>query len=128
MANSSVAAMDSGPTHQQWTLLGSSVANGGMDVYVAPASIRRSGDRARMFDLFDFKTRQAFEGKPFLSARNEFEYDCARSRQRMLGTTGYAGSMGHGAVVASSTGASPWEPVGTSGPNFDHWRVACKRR
>ena len=32
----------------QWTLLGTSAANGGMDVYVAPATIRRSGDQARM--------------------------------------------------------------------------------
>ncbi len=128
MANNSVAAMEPGPTQQQWTLLGSSVANGGMDVYVAPASVRRAGDRARMYNLFDFKTRQAYEGRPFLSARNEFEYDCARPRQRMLGTTGYAGAMGKGTVVASSDGASPWEPVGTSGPNFEHWQVACKRR
>ena len=122
-----MAAADTGAT-QQWTLLGTSAANGGMDVYVAPASIRRSGDRARMFDLFDFKTRQAFEGRPFLSARNEYEYDCARARQRMLGTTGYSGPMGKGTVVASSDGASPWEPVGTSGPAHEHWKVACARR
>ena len=127
-ANTAVAAIDPGAAQQQWTLLGSSVANGGMDVYVAPASIRRSGERARMYNLFDFKTRQAYGGKPFLSARNEFEYDCARPRQRMLGTTGYAGPMGKGAVVASSDGTSPWEPVGSSGPNFEHWQVACKRR
>lgn len=128
MASTAIAAVNPGPPQQQWTLLGSSVANGGMDVYVAPASIRRSGDRARMYDLFDFKTPQAYEGKPFLSARNEFEYDCARPRQRMLGTTGYAGPMGKGAVVASSDGVDPWQPVGTSGPNFEHWQVACKRR
>jgi hypothetical protein len=128
MASNSVAATDPGPPQQQWTLLGSSAANGGMDVYVAAASIRRSGDRARMYGLFDFKKRQAYEGEPFLSARNEFEYDCARPRQRMLGTTGYAGPMGKGAVIASSDGASPWEPVGTSGPAFAHWKVACGRR
>ena len=111
----------------QWTLLGSSVANGGMDVYVAPASIRRSGDRARMLGLFDFKTRQVIEGKAFLSARNEYEYDCARPRQRMLTTTGFSGPMGKGAVVESSDDPLPWEPVGSSGPSFEHWQVACKR-
>jgi hypothetical protein len=127
MTNTAMGAADTGPA-VQWTLLGSSVANGGMDVYVAPASIRRSGDRARMLGLFDFKTRQAFEGKPFLSARNEYEYDCARPRQRMLATTGFSGPMGKGAVVGSSDGALPWEPVGSSGPAFEHWQVACKRR
>jgi len=128
MTNTAVAGEDTGPAQQQWTLLGTSAANGGMDVYVAPASIRRSGDKARMLDLFDFKNRQAFDGKPFFSARNEFEYDCARSRQRMLGTTGFSGHMGKGAVVASSDGAGAWEPVGTTGPHYEHWQMACKPR
>jgi hypothetical protein len=113
---------------QQWTLLGSSAANGGMDVYVSVASVRRSGDKARMLGLFDFKTRQTFGGKPFLSARNELEFDCAKPRQRMLGSTGYSGPMGSGAVVASSAEDGPWEPVGRSGPHFEHWKVACKQR
>jgi hypothetical protein len=126
VANPAVAAVDAGAT-LQWTLLGSSVAMGGMDVYVAPASIRRSGNSARMSNLYDFKTRQMFEGKSFLSSRNEFEYDCARSRQRMLGTTGFSGRMGKGTVVASSEGVDAWEPVGTSGPFYEHWFVACRR-
>jgi hypothetical protein len=126
VANTAMAAADTGAT-LQWTLLGSSVANGGMDVYIAPASVRRSGDRARMLDLYDFKTRQVFEGKPFLSARNEFEYDCARSRQRLLATTGFSGRMAKGPVVASSGGEGAWEPVGSSGPYYEHWAVACKR-
>ena len=127
MTNTSLATANTGSA-QQWTLLGSSTANGGMDVYVAPASIRRSGDSARMSDLYDFKTRQVFEGRPFLSTRNEFEYDCARSRQRMLATTGFSGHMGQGTVVGSSDGAGAWERVGTSGPFYEHWKVACTRQ
>ena len=115
------------PAAVQWTLLGSSLANGGMDVYVAPSSIRRLGDRARMLGLFDFKMRQSIAGKAFLSARNDYEYDCARARQRMLTTTGFSGPMGKGAVVDSSENPLPWEPVGTSGVAFEHWQVACKR-
>jgi hypothetical protein len=99
-----------------------------MDIYIAPASIRRSGDRARMLGLFDFKKRQVVDGKPFLSARNEYEYDCARPRTRMLATTGFSGPMGKGAVIGTSDSPFEWEPVGSSGPNFEHWQVACKRR
>lgn len=126
MTNTAMASADTGPA-VQWKLLGHTVANGGFDVYVAPASVRRSGDRARMLGLFDFDTRQTFEGKAFRSARNEYEYDCARPRQRMLGTTGFAERMGKGAVVASSDGALPWQPVAGSGPDYEHWKVACKR-
>jgi hypothetical protein len=127
MTNTAMAAADSGAA-VQWTLMGSSVANGGMDVYVAPATIRRSGDKTRMLGLWDFKTRQVIDGKAFFSVRNEYEYDCARPRQRMLTTTGFAGPMGKGGVVESSASPFPWEPVGTSGPAFEHWQVACKRR
>ena len=56
LTSTAVAAADPGPAIQ-WKLLGHTVANGGFDVYVAPASVRRSGDRARMLGLFDFDKR-----------------------------------------------------------------------
>jgi hypothetical protein len=111
----------------QWTLLGTAAGNGGIDVYVAPASLRRSGDTARMLNLFDFKTRQVYAGKPFLSARNEYEFDCARSRQRILASTGFSGHMGKGTVVVSSEGDGVWQSVGAGGPSYQHWAVACRR-
>jgi len=126
VTNTALAAGDA-VAEPKWTLLGTLAAGGGMDIYVAPATIRRSGDHARMLNLFDFKTRQVFEGKPFLSTRNEYEFDCARSRQRMLGTTGFSGHMGKGTIVASSEGDGVWEPVGSSGPSYEHWTVACRR-
>jgi hypothetical protein len=128
LTNTAMAAADSGPAVVQWKLLGHTVANGGFDVYVAPASVRRSGDKARMLGLFDFDKRQTIEGKAFFSARNEYEYDCARPRQRMLATTGYSEKMGKGVVVERADTPLPWEPVGSSGPAFEHWQVACKRQ
>ncbi|RPH69544.1 MAG: hypothetical protein EHM78_14835 [Myxococcaceae bacterium] len=117
-----------GPAPSQWMLLGTTAANGGMDVYVSRSTIRRSGSLAKMADLWDFKTRHEFEGNPFLSARNHYEYDCARSRRRMLATTGFSGHMGQGTVVGSSDDVGAWEPVGTSGVLHDHWKVACTRQ
>jgi hypothetical protein len=125
--NAAKASPQDGGTALQWTLLGSSRANGGMDVYVARSSIQRAGDVARMTDLFDFKTAQVFEGKSYLSARNQYEYDCAKSRRRMLATTGFSGHMGQGTVVASAQGAGSWDPVNSSGPLHDHWKVACSK-
>ena len=127
MANAALGGADTGGAPLQWKLLGHVDNAGGIDVYIAPSTVRRSGDKARMLNLFDFKTRQSFEGKPFLSARNEYEYDCTKARQRMVGTTGFSGQMATGSVVASNVGNSPWEAVGSSGPAFDHWQVACKR-
>jgi hypothetical protein len=127
MTNTSLETADAGAT-LQWMKFGTSPANGGMELYVARSSIRRSGDSAKMWDLWDFKTRHAFEGKPFLSARNQYEYDCARGRRRMLGTTGFSGHMGQGTVVGSGDDLGAWEQVGTSGVLRDYWEVACKRQ
>jgi hypothetical protein len=46
----------------------------------------------------------------------------------MLATTGFSERMGKGAVVQTSDAALPWEPVGNSGPAYEHWQLACRRR
>ena len=111
-----------------WVLLGSSAANGGMDLYVARSTIRRSGALAQMADLWDFKGAHLFEGRPFLSTRNQYEYDCVAGRRRMLSTTGFAGHMGQGTVVASGNAVGGWEEIATTGPVRDYWKVACARQ
>jgi hypothetical protein len=115
------------PADVQWMLLGTSAANGGMDVYVARSTIRRSGDSAQMSDLWDFKTAHTFEGKRFLSARNRYEYDCAGTRRRMLATVGFSGHMGQGTVIGSGNRTDAWEPVPQSGPIRDYWNIACAK-
>ena len=112
----------------RWSFLGNTAANGGMDIYLARSTIRRAGPLATMTELWDFKTAHAFEGRRFLSVRNRFEYDCVASRRRMLEATGYSGHMGQGKVVGSSDDLGAWEPVGTSGVPYDHWKVACTRQ
>ena len=121
-----IRAADASAT-TQWVLLGTSLANGGMDAYVARSSIRRSGHSAQMWDLFDFKTVHRFEGKPFLSTRNHYEYDCALTRRRMLSTTGFSGHMGQGTIVASGNSPLAWEELPTSGPIYEYWKVACAK-
>ncbi|HWH81557.1 MAG TPA: surface-adhesin E family protein [Burkholderiaceae bacterium] len=111
----------------RWDLLGSTAANGGMDVYVARSTIRKTGSTAQMTDLYDFKTVQFFEGRRYLSARNEHEYDCARDRMRLVGTIGYSDHMGQGSVIASDGVAMAWERVPPNGPIREHWTIACAK-
>ena len=115
------------PAAKHWVLLGTSEANGGMDIYVGRADIRRAGALAQMSDLWDFKSAHVFEGKPFLSTRNYYEYDCVSSRRRMLSTTGFSGHMAQGAVVGSGNSAAAWEEVATTGPSHETWKIACTK-
>jgi hypothetical protein len=126
VATAAAPAM-SAPADLHWALLGTSAANGGMDVYVARTTIRRSGHSAQMWDLWDFKTAHQFEGKRFLSARNQYEYDCAGTRRRMLSTVGYSGHMGQGTVIGSGNRTDAWEAVPQSGPIRDYWNIACAK-
>jgi hypothetical protein len=115
------------PATKQWERLGTSDADGGMDVYVARSTIRRSGAKAQMSDLWDFKSAHVFEGKTFLSTRNQYEYDCVGARRRMLSTTGFSEHMGQGAVVGSGNSTLAWEQVPPSGPIHDYWKIACAK-
>ncbi|MGE5115142.1 MAG: surface-adhesin E family protein [Betaproteobacteria bacterium] len=124
-ANTAPAADTLAPL--QWVKLGTSAANGGMDVYVASSAIRRSGNSAQMWDLWDFKTAHVFQGRRFLSARNHYEYDCAAARRRMLSTVGFSGHMGQGAVVGSGNSILEWESVPPGGPIRDYWKIACTK-
>jgi len=127
LGNSSSSGDSGAGTAVQWKLLGTSVAHGGIDAYVARATIRRSGASAQLSDLYDFKTPQVFEHRTFLSARNQFEYDCAHGRRRMLSTTGFSGHMGQGSIVASDASLGAWQAVADGGVFRDYWKVACQR-
>ena len=115
------------PVAAKWELLGSSAASGGMDLYFDRSTLRRSGSVAQMWDLLDFKSAQAFEGKQFFSARNQYEYDCASMRRRMLSTRGFAQHMGRGAVVASSDDTLAWQRIDASSLFVSHWQAACAK-
>ena len=125
MATTAPAA--DGPAPEQWALLGRTPDYGGVDVYVSRLSIRRSGPLAQMEELWDFKTPRAFEGKNFLSVRNQFEYDCVAGRRRMLSTTGFSSHMGQGGVVASDKAGAGWVEIATTGLSRDVWKAACTR-
>jgi hypothetical protein len=113
------------PETTEWVRLGTWDLNGGTDVFVARSTIRRSGDSAQMWDLWDFKNARRFEGKPYLSARNHYEYDCAGARRRMLSTAGFSGHMGQGAVVGSGNLTLAWEPIPPGGLIREYWKIAC---
>lgn len=114
---------------KDWEEAGSTL-KGEADFYIARSTISKSGDFAKMWEMVDFKTAQIVDGKPFLTAKNFYEYDCKRSRRRMLAATAYAGHIGKGAVVGSEFFAtpSPWEAVGAGGYSEYVLKLACGKK
>ena len=101
--------------------------NGDFTAYADLSTIRKSGDKVKMWHLFDFKVaKTSAAGKLFLSSAGQDEYDCKEETSRVLTFNWYSKNMGAGEVVYNS-GAAHGEPIpvspGSMGNTF--FKVAC---
>ncbi|RPH78357.1 MAG: hypothetical protein EHM80_10435 [Nitrospiraceae bacterium] len=119
--------LSSEPVCAEWVLT-SGDDEAGLKVYVDPATIRRNGNLAKMWQLYDYKTVQTVAGDSLLSMKRFNEYDCTEARTRTLGYTWFSGNMGNGNVVYSTMEVQPWEPVVPRTINRTLWKVACDKK
>ena len=96
--------------------------------YADPASIRQAGNMVRMWNLVDYKTAQQWrDGKRYMSAKGEQEYDCKEPRTRTLYSFWHAVNMGLGDVIFSDLEVEKWEPVASRSLGEILWKIACGR-
>ena len=119
--------LSSGPVYAAW-MLTSGDDEAGMTVYVDSDTIRRNGNSAKMWQLFDYKTVQRVAGDSLLSMKRFNEYDCAEARTRTLGYTWFSSHMGSGNVVYSTTEVQQWEQVAPRSINQTLWKAACGKK
>ena len=121
------AAQASTSTTAKWDRLGTWDSNGPVDMYADRGTIRKAGNVAQMWDLMDFKSPRTLAGVRFLSLRNQYAYDCANVRRRMIATRGFSDHMGRGNVVASEDNVLAWESIPNDSPFMTHWKAACAK-
>ena len=109
----------------EWIKIGSSDV---VTVYADPATIRRAGTLAQMWDLFDFKSVQTMDGWSFLSAKNWVEYDCKDARWRNLQISHYAGNKGGGKRVYNNSKPGDWDAVTMDSAIGTKWKLVCAKR
>ena len=119
--------LSSQPAYAEWVLV-SGDDEAGLKVYVDPATLRRNGSLAKMWQLYDYKTVRTVAGDSLLSMKRFNEYDCTEERTRMLGYTWFSGNMGNGNVVYSTTEQLAWELVVPRTINRTLWKVACDKK
>jgi hypothetical protein len=108
-----------------WTRV---AGNKGVVCYADPATITRSGSFAKMKSLLDFTTPQterSIDAKPYLSQRDEREYDCINERYRLLHFSLRAGAMFSGALVRSNADDGEWLPMMAGSLGAALWKTAC---
>jgi hypothetical protein len=96
--------------------------------YADRATIKRNGAMVSMSGMYDFK-RQDYtpEGKGLYSTVVLREYDCDKRRVRLLSSIDFAGQMGTGAAVDTSTHTGRWEDVVAGALDEAFWKIACSR-
>ncbi len=109
----------------EWVEIGSDETT---TIYADPATIHRQGNRAKMWDLGDFKTAEKSEDKSYLSVRQQQEYDCKGKRLRVLRATCHAKNMGKGETICRNNKPRHWEPVLPVSFDESMWEIACKKR
>ena len=95
--------------------------------YVDRDTIRKSGNKVKIWELSDYKTAQGKAAKKHLSQKLLYEYDCTDMQGRMLSFIEYPNNMGGGKVVSTGTiSASPdWKPISPGSVGEKLWKIAC---
>ena len=90
----------------EWTAVGSADTD---TIYADLSTIRKSGDRVKMWHLHDYGIPVKKVGMSSLSQVVQQEYDCKEETAKLLAFIWYSRNMGHGEVVYTS-GAMHEEP------------------
>jgi surface-adhesin protein E len=119
--------LSSGPAYGEW-LWASANNQVGLTIYVDPDTIRRNGDLVKLWQLYDYKTRQTVGGDSFFSSKAQRQFDCVKQRTRLLSFTHFTGNMGSGNRVFSDLDESEWKPVAPGSVGHALWRFACSKQ
>ena len=119
--------LSSGPAYAEWVKVSDS-NEAGMTVYADPDTIRRNRNLVKMWQFYDYKTVQTVAGIGFLTVKEQWEFDCAEGRRRVLALTEFSGNMGSGTVVYTNSEVGKWQPVEPSSIGQLLWKFACGKK
>jgi hypothetical protein len=90
--------------------------------YADPSTIRKTGDRVKMWHLFDLKRTT----ETYKSLKVQSEYDCKQKQSRSLYTSAHKGNMGKGDVIGVESDHGKWKPIPLGSPKEYLFYIACR--
>ena len=110
----------------EWVVI-SGIDDLGITVYADPSSIRKSGNKVKMWVLFDFSSVHEASGTKSLSSMVQDEFDCKEEQLKILHFTWYSKNMGEGDIVyyANVLPEKNWEPVVPESAGESWSKYAC---
>jgi len=98
----------------------------GFIAYADPTSIRKTGNRVKMWSLGDYKiTREEFG---VTSSKSQDEYDCKEKKKRVLFISFYSGHMGKGESLFILNERGNWKPTLLGSADEAILKFACSFR
>ena len=110
----------------EWVWVGTSSNNESFTIYADLSSIRKNGNKVKMWSLNDLKIA-AYNpsGKPHLSITAQDEYDCKEEQRRPLAYFLHSGNMREGDVVYSNSDPEKWKSIPPESGTKALWKLAC---
>ena len=91
-------------------------------IYVDPAQIQRTGPLATLWQLTDLQWNNITR---FLSLKTQKEFDCERSRVRVLQVIEFSRQMGTGRSRSGYIENGNWQVIGEPSSDYILWKAAC---
>ncbi len=104
-----------------------STDDSGSTIYADPSTIRKVGNRVKMWVLFDYRKATLDAGDKIMSKKKHEEYDCKKKQIRLLYLSKHSGRFTEGKVVyLNDIPYNKWVPVAPGSVLEDLWRYACR--
>ena len=97
-----------------------------LTVYADPDTIRKTGNRVKMWSLLDYNMAEEELGT--ISVRQKEEYDCKEKQLRALFQSFHTGHMADGETVLIKNERGDWEPVLPDSAAEAVFEFACRFR
>lgn len=95
-------------------------------IYVDPATVKKTGNRATLWILLDYKQPQPDKtGKKVLSDKVQYQFDCKEKQYQTIYTSAHTGQMAGGEIVNINPDPPKLTPVVSGTLDEVFWQRAC---
>lgn len=101
--------------------------NEGYAVYAKPPVVSKDGKTSKMWSLIDLNAPETTKGHTYLSIAEQYEYDCAEEKTKLVAFSWYSKNMAGGDVVLKDTQPKQWEKISPKSAREFLWKNACKK-
>lgn len=97
--------------------------------YANPATILKNGNMVKMWCLYDFNAPQRMgDNRPYLSVKEQNEFDCKEEKMRTLSSSSHSGAMGGGIVIRANSEPGKEKPFLPGSAGEVLYKFACGKQ